>query len=44
MIRGETGELLTPNLYNNLTITAEDEDWILFDVCEETTITVDLYF
>ena len=40
----ETGELLTPNRYSNLNITEGDEDWILFDVCEGATITVDLYF
>ena len=40
----ETGELLTPNLYSNLTITSGDEDWILFDVCEGGTINIDLTF
>ncbi|MAD60669.1 MAG: hypothetical protein CMH49_04020 [Myxococcales bacterium] len=40
----ETGELLTPQVYNNLTITEDDEDWILFDVCEGGDITVDLTF
>ncbi len=40
----ETGELLTPNLYSNLTITDGDEDWILFDVCEGGNITIDLTF
>ena len=40
----ETGELLTPNLYSNLTITSGDEDWILFDVCEGATVTVNLTF
>ena len=29
----QTGELLTPNFYGNLTITPGDRDWILFDVC-----------
>ena len=40
----ETGEVLTPNLYGDLTLTEGDEDWILFDVCEGGTVTVDLTF
>ena len=40
----ETGEFLSPNLYSNLTITDGDEDWILFDVCDGGTITIDLTF
>jgi hypothetical protein len=40
----ETGEVLDPNLYRDLTITEGDEDWILFDVCEGGTITVNLTF
>ena len=40
----ETGELLAPNLYEDLTITNGDEDWILFDVCEGGNIDINLTF
>ena len=40
----ETAEILTANLYSNLVITAGDEDWVGFDVCEGGDIEVEINF
>jgi hypothetical protein len=39
-----TAEILMPNLYSNLTITEDDEDWIQFEVCALGTVDIEVTF